>query len=97
MDDDKQQPATQFQRVYGLIFLTFFLAAVGGGLCVFGGQEAIAMESTRGRYNRHNDDSVFQIFRVPGLRDWRVQLVIGATIGAVSGLGYSIRHWRDKY
>jgi hypothetical protein len=96
MDDDQRQPAPLFERVYGLIFLTIFLAAIGGGVCVFGGQEAVAMENTP-RYDRHNDISAFQIFHVPGLRDWRVQLAIGATIGAACGVGYSIRHWRDKY
>ena len=39
-------PDSLFDRIYALVFLTLLLAGIGGGLCVWGGQSAIARQQS---------------------------------------------------
>ena len=87
-------PDSLFHRIYALVFLTLLLAGIGGGLCVWGGQSAIARQDYyMGRKTRNN---LFEIFVLPGLRDWRVEFGIGATVGAVCAIRFYIRDWRGR-
>jgi hypothetical protein len=95
MNGDDQKPEGRFQKIYALVFLIILLAGIGGGLCVWGGQWAIATMDSR-YYALRNGSNIFQIFLIPGLRDWRVQFGIGATIGAVCAVRFNIKRWRDK-
>ncbi len=94
MNRDDQQPEGWFQRIYALLFLTMLLAGIGGGLCVWGGQSAIARENSITYQERQSN--CFRIFLLPGLRDWRVQFGIGATFGAVCAVSFNLKRWRDK-
>lgn len=94
MNGDDRQPEAWFQKIYALIFLTLLLAGIGGGLCVWGGQSAIATENSKDHRDRGPND--FTIFLLPGLRDWRVQFGIGAAFGALCAVSFNLKRWRDK-
>lgn len=100
MDKDSKQPETRFQKIYAVIFLTVLLAGIGGGICVWGGQSAIGAQKAfiqdPTSLSTNKGGNLFEIFVLPGLRDWRVQFAIGATIGAACAIRFNIRSWRSK-
>ncbi len=89
----------RFQRIYAAVFLTVLLAALGGGLCVWGAKSAIASEESYLRrdgvlHDKSRDTGLFRIFYVLGIRDWRAQFGIGAAVGAGGALLF-LKKYRD--
>ena len=84
--DSKEPHDSLFDKVYAAVFLTVLLAALGGGLCVWGAQSAIASQEYYRRTGwvepRRERDNLFKIFYTLGITDWRAQFGIGAAVGA---------------
>lgn len=98
---DDQQTETLGQRIFAILFLPTLLAVIGGVVCMVGGQYAIAMENDHHHHHFQPEDEPdkfdwFVLFRIPGLRDWRVQFFIGAVIGAASGLLFCYQFWTGR-
>lgn len=88
--DDDQKPETLSQKIYAIVFLTVFLAILGGVVCAWLGQAGLAKQYLRHRH-LETDPGVFRL-----LEDWRVEFAIGAAIGAVSGIVFCIRFWTGR-
>jgi hypothetical protein len=90
-----------FNRVFASVFIVLLLAVLGGIFVAWAGQSAMyrkrQMERREpfSRYNRPND--MIALYYL-GIRDWRFQFAIGATIGAGCGLFYIRKNisWKRK-
>lgn len=102
--NDPEPTETTGQKVFAVVFLAVLLAVVCGVICVVGGQWAIATENEHYHHHVHVEGSVdeegkidwFVLFRLPFLRDWRVQFLIGAVFGAGSGVLFCYRFWSGR-
>jgi len=100
----KEPTDTPFQKIYAWVFLTLLLALLGGGLCLWLAQselahaDADARAKARGEYVPDRDhDSVIQLFYLVGIRNWKVQFGIGATIGAtIAALWIRRAHRKER-
>jgi B-box zinc finger len=83
-----------FDKVYAAVFLTVFMAVLGGGLSVWIIKQAVFGEEVDTRIDTHMRRTHFvgaryycvRLFSAMGITDWRAQFGIGAAIGAGSAV-----------
>jgi hypothetical protein len=89
---------TAFQKIYACLFLVLLLGSLGGGFFVWAAKSAIAHEDRVLRQEARGEvwvgdhrTGLFELFHWLGIRDWRIQFGIGASIGVAAALAFSAR------
>jgi hypothetical protein len=85
-----------FRKLYGIVFITVFLALVGGISCAWVARSELATADTEARelaegrlpYHR-KDEGRIKIFAWLGIRDWRIHFALGAGVGLVAAVAWN--------
>ena len=88
-------------RVFASVFIVLLLAVLGGIFVSWAGQSAMYRKrqiERREPFSRNDRPNDMIALYYLGIRDWRIQFAIGATIGAGCGLFYVRKNisWRRK-